>query len=145
MCGSPASWPPCPPATRPRWSAPTGACPRCPSLRPARREVMAPASDDSTGRGSQPFPFPRSTQEGPPIMTNHPSRVTPAEISDLLDQARQLTPGADLTDLIAYHEQKALLLSRIAADLGTTEAHEVAADAWHLWAACVAAPTLRAQ
>ena len=64
-------------------------------------------------------------------MTDQPSRVTPAEISDLLDQARQLTPGADLTDLIAYHEQKALLLSRIAADLGTTEAHEVAADAWH--------------
>ena len=64
-------------------------------------------------------------------MTDQPSRVTPAEISDLLDQARQLTPGADLTDLIAYHEHKAQLLSRIAADLGTTEAHEVAADAWH--------------
>ena len=64
-------------------------------------------------------------------MTDQPARVTPAEISDLLDQARQLIPGADLTDLIAYHEQKALLLSRIAADLGTTEAHEVAADAWH--------------
>lgn len=64
-------------------------------------------------------------------MTDQPSRVTPAEISDLLDQARHLTPGADLTDLIAYHQQKALLLSRIAADLGTTEAHEVAADAWH--------------
>src|ERR1017187_7941234 len=92
-----------------------------------------------------PFPFPRSTQEGTPIMTDQPSRVTPAEISGLLDRARQLTPGADLTDLIAYHEQKALLLSRIAADLGTTEAHEVAADAWHFWAACAAAPTLRAQ
>jgi len=64
-------------------------------------------------------------------MTDQPSRVTPAEISGLLDQARQLTPGADLTDLIAYHEQKALLLSRIAAELGTSEAHLVAADAWH--------------
>jgi hypothetical protein len=64
-------------------------------------------------------------------MTDQPSRVTPAEISALLDQARQLIPGADLTDLIAFHEQKALLLSRIARDLGTTEAHEVAADAWH--------------
>ena len=64
-------------------------------------------------------------------MTDQPARVTPAEISDLLDQARQLIPGADLTDLIAYHEQKARLLSRIAADLDTTEAHEVAADAWH--------------
>ena len=61
-------------------------------------------------------------------MTDQPSRVTPAEISDL---ARHLIPGADLTDLIAYHEHKARLLSRIAADLGTTEAHEVAADAWH--------------
>ena len=64
-------------------------------------------------------------------MTDQPARVTPAEISDLLDQARHLTPGADLADLIAYHEHKAQLLSRIAADLGTTEAHEVAADAWH--------------
>ena len=64
-------------------------------------------------------------------MTDQPARVTPAEISDLLDQARHLAPGADLTDLIAYHEHKAQLLSRIAADLGTTEAHEVAADAWH--------------
>jgi hypothetical protein len=63
-------------------------------------------------------------------MTDQPARVTPGEISDLLDQARQLTPGAALIDLIAYHEQKALLLSRIARDLGTTEAGEVAADAW---------------
>jgi hypothetical protein len=64
-------------------------------------------------------------------MTDQPARVTPAEISALLDQARHLTPGADLADLIAYHEHKVQLLSRIAADLGTTEAHEVAADAWH--------------
>jgi len=64
-------------------------------------------------------------------MTGQPARVTPGEISALLDQARQLTPGADLADLITYHEQKALLLSRVAADLGTAEAHLVAADAWH--------------
>ena len=78
-------------------------------------------------------------------MTDQPSRVTPAEISDLLDQARQLTPGADLTDLIAYHEHKAQLLYRIAADLGTTEAHEVAADAWHyLSGLCRRADTMTA-
>jgi len=64
-------------------------------------------------------------------MTGQPARVTPGEISGLLDQARQLTPGADLADLISYHEHKAQLLSRVAADLGTAEAHEVAADAWH--------------
>jgi hypothetical protein len=63
-------------------------------------------------------------------MTDQPSRVTPGEISGLLDQARQLSPGAPLIDRIAYHERKASLLSRIAAELGTAEAHEVAADAW---------------
>jgi hypothetical protein len=64
-------------------------------------------------------------------MTDQPSRVTPGEISALLNQARQLGPGASLDDQIAYHERKANLLSRIAADLGTPEAHTVAADAWH--------------
>jgi hypothetical protein len=64
-------------------------------------------------------------------MTDQPARVTPAEICDLLDQARHLTPGADLTDLIAFHERKAHLLSRIAASLDTPDAHLVAADAWH--------------
>jgi hypothetical protein len=63
-------------------------------------------------------------------MTDQPSRVTPAEISDLLDHARQLSAGATLADQISYHEHKASLLSRIAADLGTAEAHEVAAQAW---------------
>jgi hypothetical protein len=63
-------------------------------------------------------------------MTAQPRRVTPAEIGDLLDQARQLGPGAPLGDQIAYHERKAHLLSRIAADLDTAEAHQVAADAW---------------
>jgi hypothetical protein len=64
-------------------------------------------------------------------MTAQPRRVTPAEISALLDTARQLTPDAPLGDQIAYHERKANLLSRIAADLGTSEAHTAAADAWH--------------
>jgi hypothetical protein len=64
-------------------------------------------------------------------MTDQPARVTPAEISALLDQARALTRDAALADQIAYHERKALLLSRIAASLDTPEAHQVAADAWH--------------
>jgi hypothetical protein len=65
-------------------------------------------------------------------MTDQPARVTPGEISDLLDQARQLiSGGASLEEQIAYHERKALLLSRCAADLDTAEAHLVAAEAWH--------------
>jgi hypothetical protein len=64
-------------------------------------------------------------------MTDQPSRVTPGEISDLLDHASQLFLGGSLADQIAYHERKANLLSRVAADLGTAEAHEVAAQAWH--------------
>ncbi len=64
-------------------------------------------------------------------MPDQPSRVTPAEISDLLDHVRQLPACATLADQIAYHEHKASLLSRIAADLDTAEAHEVAAQAWH--------------
>ena len=49
-------------------------------------------------------------------MTDQPARVTPAEISALLDQARGLTPQSPLADQIAFHERKALLLSRLAAD-----------------------------
>jgi len=63
-------------------------------------------------------------------MTGLPRRVTPGDIADLLDHARQLTPGAPLADQIDYHQRKASLLSRAAADLGTAEAHETAADAW---------------
>ncbi len=63
-------------------------------------------------------------------MTDQPARVTPAEISALLDQARGLTRESPLADQITYHERKALLLSRIAATLDTPEAHRVAADAW---------------
>ena len=64
-------------------------------------------------------------------MTHQPARVTPAEISALLDQARGLTCESPLAEQIAYHERKAELLSRIAASLDTPEAHRVAADAWH--------------
>lgn len=65
-------------------------------------------------------------------MTDQPARVSPGEISALLDQARQLmAAGASLDEQIAYHERKASLLSRCAADLDTSEAHQVAADAWH--------------
>jgi hypothetical protein len=76
---------------------------------------MAPASDDSTGRGFPPSPLPSSTQEGTTIMTDQPARVTPGEISDLLDHARQLmSGGASLDEQIAYHQRKASLLSRCA-------------------------------
>lgn len=64
-------------------------------------------------------------------MTDQPSRVTPAEVSALLDQARELSPDATLDEQISYQERKAYLLSRIAATLDTAEAHLVAADAWH--------------
>jgi hypothetical protein len=64
-------------------------------------------------------------------MTDQPSRVTPAEISALLDQARGLTRESPLTDQLAYHERKARLLSRIAATLDNAEAYRVAANAWH--------------
>jgi hypothetical protein len=64
------------------------------------------------------------------MMTDQPSRVTPADIRDLLDHALAMHSGATLDEQIAYHERKALLLSRVAADLDTAEAHLVAADAW---------------
>ena len=58
-----------------------------------------------------------------------PARVTPAEISALLDHARQLHGGASLAEQITYHTRKTALLERVAADLGTTEAAQAAADA----------------
>jgi hypothetical protein len=64
------------------------------------------------------------------MMTDQPSRVTPAEISEFLDKALALPRFASLADRIVFHECKAQLLTRIAADLDTPEAHEVAAEAW---------------
>lgn len=66
-------------------------------------------------------------------MTEQPSRVTPGEISDLLDQMRQLdtitSPAAAITARLAYFERKADLLTRIADDLGTADSRDVAAHA----------------
>jgi hypothetical protein len=63
-------------------------------------------------------------------MADQPARVTPGEISALLDHARRLGSAASLAEQIAYHERKARLLSRVAASLDTPEAYRVAADAW---------------
>lgn len=64
------------------------------------------------------------------MMTGQPRRVTPADIRDLLDQALAMHGGATLDEQLAYHERKARLLSGVAADLGTAEAHLVAGEAW---------------
>ena len=71
-------------------------------------------------------------------MTDQPRRVTPGEISDLLDAARQLDASTDLDGQIAYQQRKASLLSHVAADLGTADAHLVAADAWRYVSALAA-------
>jgi len=63
-------------------------------------------------------------------MTGQPSRVTPAEISALLDTARNLSRDTPLSERVAFHERKARLLSRIAADLDTSDAYLAAAGAW---------------
>jgi hypothetical protein len=63
-------------------------------------------------------------------MTDQPARVTPAEISALFDHLRAITPGTPLPERIRFFEHKAQLLSRVADDLDTAEAHLVAADAW---------------
>ena len=52
--------------------------------------------------------------------------------------ARPAALSRPLADRIAWHERKASLLSRIAADLDTPEAHEVAAEAWDQLAALAA-------
>lgn len=64
------------------------------------------------------------------MMTDQPERVTPAEICDLLRSMAGLSHDTPLGEQIAWHERKAALLSRIAADLDTPEAHAVAAEAW---------------
>ena len=58
-----------------------------------------------------------------------PARVTPAEISALLDHARQLHGGASLAEQITYHTRKTALLDRVAADLDTAEAVQAATEA----------------
>ena len=65
------------------------------------------------------------------MMTDQPARVIPGEISALLDQLRGITPDTPLAGRIRFFERKADLLSRVAADLDTPEAHQVAADARH--------------
>jgi len=62
-------------------------------------------------------------------MSDQPRRVTPGEISDLLDQLHHLTPAPAPAERIAYLERKADLLTRAAEDLATADAHEVAASA----------------
>ena len=64
-------------------------------------------------------------------MPGEPRRVAPGEISALLDMARRLKPDSPFSERLAYFERKASILSRIAADLDTPEAHRCAADAWH--------------
>jgi hypothetical protein len=65
--------------------------------------------------------------------SSQPRRVSPGEISALLDQLRQLathsSPAVSAAARLAFFERKADLLTRIAADLGTAEAREVAANA----------------
>ena len=63
-------------------------------------------------------------------MTDQPARVSPGEISGLLDQLRGLPPDAPAADRLACHQRKAGLLSRVADQLDTAEAHQVAAGAW---------------
>lgn len=64
-------------------------------------------------------------------MPDQPSRVSPGEISDLLAQARDLKSDSPLGEQISYFRAKASILSRIAAELDTPEAHRCASAAWH--------------
>jgi len=64
------------------------------------------------------------------MMTDQPARVSPDDISTLLTQLAALSPDATLRERLDFHEHKAQLLTRIAAMAGTTDAHDVAAEAW---------------
>jgi hypothetical protein len=91
-----------------------------------------PAGVRRTGRGPFGLSLPKHhSGRNRSIMTDQPARVTPGEISAFLDQLRAITPDTPLQERIRFFERKAYLLSRIAADLDTPEAHRVAADAWH--------------
>jgi len=72
------------------------------------------------------------------MMTDQPARVTPAEISELLRSLDLLRRDSPLAERIVWHVRKAALLSRIAADMDTTAAHAVAAEAWDQVAALAA-------
>jgi hypothetical protein len=63
------------------------------------------------------------------MMTDQPARVSPREISAFLDQLHAISPDTPLAERVRFFERKADLLSRVAADLDTAEAHQVAADA----------------
>jgi hypothetical protein len=65
------------------------------------------------------------------MMTDLPARVTSAEVSDLIGQARAAPSGASLADRIAYQERKAQLRTGMAAYLDAPDAHNIAAEAWH--------------
>lgn len=66
-------------------------------------------------------------------MSSHdPDRVTVAEINDLLSECLTLSragASASIGERLAYHERKADLLSRIAAEQDTAHAHATAATA----------------
>jgi len=79
------------------------------------------------------------------MMTYDPSRVTAAEISELLSAGRALTPQSPLGEQLAYFERKAKLLSCIAAEADTDDAREVAAEAWDQVAALTAQLRQKAQ
>lgn len=64
-------------------------------------------------------------------MTAQPARITPGEVSIVLDRASGLLDSSALADQITFHERKAMLLSLLADRMDTPEAHRVAADAWH--------------
>jgi hypothetical protein len=77
-------------------------------------------------------------------MTDQPARVSPGEISAFLDHLRAISPDTPLAERIRFFERKADLLSRVAADLDTAEAHQVAADAW-AYVGCLARQRGRAE
>ena len=63
-------------------------------------------------------------------MTDQPTRITPAELSDLLDRLCPVSRSAPAARRLDYLDWKAGLLSKLAADLGTPEAYLVSAAAW---------------
>ena len=124
--------------TRPRRQAaryatesngPGGACPRWPPSPAIRMRVMAPAGDPTAGRGFHLFhsraPLRKEHRDDRSADPGHPGRIRA-----LLDHARRSHRGAaSRADRLPRTQGQPAL--RIAADLDTTEAHQVAAVAWH--------------